>query len=95
MTERNEERRVSDDPTASTRARLMGAHAHYLDLPCTHPARLAVEAILGGIGDLADETVVAGLLAHADLGLSPERFEAVTRRMAKRVRDCTVTITWD
>lgn len=85
----------TDDPTASTRARLMGAHAHYLDRPRTDPRRLAVEAILGGIGDLADEIVVAAILSHANLGLSPQRFEAVTRRVAKHVRAATITITWD
>lgn len=83
------------DPTAATRARLMGAHAHYLERPAADSRRLAVEAILGGIGDLADETVVAALLAHADLGLSPERFQAVTRRVAAQVRSCTITLTWN
>jgi hypothetical protein len=85
---------ADEDPTAATRARLDAAHASYLERPPTDSRRLAVEAILGVIGDLADEAAVAGMLGYARLDVSPERLRALSRRVARQVRGCTVTITW-
>jgi hypothetical protein len=84
------------DPTASTRARLAGAHAAYLDRQPTDSRRLAVEAILGAIGDLADPLAVATVIsAHPDVrGMSRARFEALCARVAKQVRALDVRLSF-
>lgn len=82
------------DPAAATRARLADAHAAYLERPATDSRRLAVQMILGGIGDLGHEQVVMDVLCNTYFPLGDELFTTVARRVARQVRGCTVTITW-
>lgn len=82
------------DPAASTRARLAGAHAHHLDRDPVDSRRLAVEAILGAIGDLADPLAVANTIStHPDLhDMSRARFQALCNRVARQVRALDVRL---
>lgn len=84
------------DPTASTRARLNGTHAHHLDRDPVDSRRLAVEAILGAVGDLADPLAVAATIsAHPDVrGMPAARFQALCARVARQVRALDVRITF-
>jgi hypothetical protein len=77
------------------RARLTGTHAHYLNRPQTDSRRLTVEAIIGMIGDLADENGAAEILRHAPLHVSPARHRAIARRVAHQAATVRITITWD